>query len=240
MWQPLSVISSLAYCLAGSIVYNRRPAVGAALIGLGLSSAAFHWTSTRAWQSADIIFIFLTFNILISLFLHRGFQLPRSILIPSIIVITSIMAFFEPVVNSMIVIIGQFLVLYFITRYFRFRKRYVWVFFIGAIFNIPHVTPLHIPDFWHDLTHSVWHGVTAYGFLEILQIEILLDSILARRKRSRMQSSERVPVSVYPRTSGLAGLAYIKHKFKKLFQNLFPYRPKKKYRRYGKNHEKVV
>jgi hypothetical protein len=174
MWQTLSVISSLAYCLVGFWVLTRRPITGLILIGLGISSAAFHWTATSGWQSADVVFIFLTFNAIIANFLYKAFHIPRSILVPSVIVITAIMAHFEPVVNSIIVIGGQFAVLFFITHHFRFEERYVWIFTIALVFNIPHITIFEIGSFWHDLTHSIWHSMTAWGFYKILRIEIAL------------------------------------------------------------------
>jgi hypothetical protein len=97
---------------------QRRPITGLILIGLGLSSALFHWTGISGWQSVDVVFIYLTLNTIIANFLYKGFNMPRSVLVPSVIVITVIMAYSEPSVNSVIVIGGQFAVLHFIILLF--------------------------------------------------------------------------------------------------------------------------
>ncbi len=198
MWQPLSAISSLSYSLTGLLFLKRRPFTALVLIGLGLSSGAFHWTANSILHSTDVVFIFLLFNVIIANFLYKGFLMPRSVLIPSVIVITVIMAYSEPYINSVAVIGGQFAVLYFITRYFRKKERYAWIFGIALIFNIPHITAFELPPLWHDITHSIWHALTAYGFYKIMKIEILMPVAPVHRKKllARIQK-KRIRQTLY-------------------------------------------
>lgn len=153
MWQPLSAISSLVYSIVGLFFLRRRPITGLVLIGLGLSSAAFHWTANSIWHSTDVIFIFIVFNVIIANFLYKGFLMPLSVLVPSVIVVTAIMAYLEPIINSVIVIGGQFAVLCFIIHYLQRHQLYIWIFGIALIFNIPHITAFELSQLWHDLTH---------------------------------------------------------------------------------------
>jgi hypothetical protein len=197
MWQPLSGISSLTYSLVGIIFLQRRPVTGLILIGLGLSSALFHWTGISGWQSVDVVFIYLTLNTIIANFLHKGFKMPRSVLVPSVIVITVIMAYSEPSVNSVIVIGGQFAVLHFIIRHFRVREQYIWIFAAALLFNIPHITAFEVGDFWHDFTHTVWHSLTAFGFYKILKIETFLDEPSVKWKRTFISVNKTGPETVY-------------------------------------------
>ena len=198
MWQPLSAISSLFYSIVGLFILRRRPITGLVLIGLGLSSAAFHWTANSIWHSTDVIFIFLIFNVIIANFLYKGFLMPRSVLVPSVIIVTAIMAYFEPIINSVIVIGGQFAVLCFITRYFQRHQLYIWIFGIALIFNIPHITAFELSQLWHDLTHTIWHSLTAYGFYKIMKIEIEMPVALFYRKNQidRLQE-KRIRKTLY-------------------------------------------
>lgn len=158
----ISTVSNAAYIIAGIAVWSNTWYVGLALILLGLASSWFHYSGTRVSNAADIIGIYLTLNMVV-VYLLSGYGVPLPHMLIGATLVTMIMAAYENVLESLVVIGVQFTIVSLLSL--DILGNYLPIFLAAMIFNIPHLR-MHgkAPHFFIEYTHGIWHILTALGF----------------------------------------------------------------------------
>ena len=158
MEEPISVLTNIFYIIVGIAVQDIL--LTPALIGLGITSAGYHWTKEWVWQKWDVRFMY----VVMPLVFYGMFLSDILLFLTSAITIYFLWYYHA---SSTYVSIIWFILVVVAGLILGYDMTFIPVFIVAGLCNIPFLF-LNWDKVITDMLHGLWHLFTALGFSIII------------------------------------------------------------------------